>query len=209
MKKILLLIISIIFLSCKSESQVQINYANLLNDCLTQNDIKILNKGCGLFEKELLKNYNNEKVGLSYKKFLNDFQTMQLPKEMFQNKETTEFLSDLKKSDLFNKIWEKYEENVYEEIEIVTANENENIEPEKDFYQINGDGEYLSCLMTNCENPNLMEFLESIKEIPDISPGILAGALTNELNEKEFDKGIMRLIIAIDFFYELKLNLSE
>ena len=64
----------------------------------------------------MLKNYENEKVGNSYKEFLEGFQTMRIPREMFKNNQTSEFLIELEKSSLYNKIWKKYEEENEEEI---------------------------------------------------------------------------------------------
>ena len=134
---------------------------------------------------------------------------MRIPREIFANTETTEFLKSLKKSGLFNKIWKK-DEDENDEIIIITAPiKNEEIKTEKDFFRINENGIYFNCLMEKYQNPNLKKFLKTIKETPDISPGISASELTLELNEKEFDLGIVRLIIAINFYYELKINLSE
>ena len=209
MKKLILLIISIIFFSCKTESQEKINYANFFKSCLNKKEISLSNKGCELFEKELLKNYDSAKISNSYKDFLEGFQTMRIPRKIFANTETTEFLNSLKKSGLFNKIWKKNEDK-NDEINIITAPiENEEIKTEKDFFQINENGIYFNCLMDKYQNPNLKKFLKTIKETPDISPGISAHVLTLELNEKEFDSGIVRLIIAINFYYELKINLTE
>jgi len=210
MKKLTLLIITIIFFNCKTESQEKINYADFLGNCLNKREINLLNKGCEIFEKELLKNYENEKVGNSYKEFLEGFQTMRIPREMFKNNQTSEFLIELEKSSLYNKIWKKYEEENEEEIIIITAPiENQEKETEKYFYQINENGIYFNCLIEKSENENIKDYLKSIKETPDISPGILASVLANKLNEKELDTGILRLIIAVNFYYELKINLSE
>ena len=209
MKKLTLLIITIIFFSCKTESQEKIYYADFLENCLNKREINLLNKGCEIFEKELLKNYENEKVGSSYKEFLEGFQTMRIPREMFKNNQTSEFLIELEKSNLYNKIWKKNEEEIEEQIIITAPIENQEKEAEKDFYQINENGIYFNCLIEQNENENIKDYLKSIKETPDISPGILASVITNKLNEKEFDTGILRLIIAINFYYELKINLSE
>ena len=210
MKKLTLLIITIIFFSCKTEGQEKIKYADFFGNCLNKREINLLNKGCEIFEKELLKNYENEKVGNSYKEFLEGFQTMRIPREMFKNNQTSEFLIELEKSSLYNKIWKKYEEENEEEIIVITAPiENQEKETEKYFYQINENGIYFNCLIEKSENENIKDYLKSIKETPDISPGILASVLANKLNEKELDTGILRLIIAVNFYYELKINLSE
>jgi len=209
MKKLTLLIISIIIFSCNSQSQEKTNYADSLGNCLNEKEISLLNRGCDLFEKELLRNYDNENVGSSYKKFLEGFQTMQIPREIFENKETTEFLRSLKKSDLFQKIWKKYEDENDEIIAISKPTEKEVIKKEKDYFQINEKGIYFNCLEEKSKNLKLKNFLKNLKDTPEISPGISASVLTNQLNEKEFDSGIVRLIIAINFYYELKINLSE
>jgi len=214
MKKLTLLIIAIIFFSCKTESQEKINYADFLGDCLNKREISLLNKSCEVFEKELLKNYKNGKIGNYYKEFLEGFQTMRIPRKMFQNNQTSELLVELEKSSLYNKIWKKYEEENDEEndeeIIIITAPiENQEKETEKDFYQINENGIYFNCLIEKSENENVKDYLKTIKETPDISPGILASVLLNKLNKKVFNTGILRLIIAVNFYYELKINLPE
>jgi hypothetical protein len=210
MKKLTLLIITIIFFSCKTEGQEKIKYADFFGNCLNTREINLLNKGCEIFEKELLKNYENRKIGNSYKEFLEGVQTMRIPRKIFQNNQTSEFLIELEKSNLYNKIWKKYEEENEEEIIIITAPiENQEKKTEKDFYQINENGIYFNCLIEKSENENIKDYLKTIKETPDISPGILVSVLTNKLNEKEFDTGILRLIIAVNFYYELKINLSE
>jgi hypothetical protein len=209
MKKLTLLIISIIFFSCKPESQERINYANFFENCLTKKEINLLNKGCKLFEKELFKNYESEKISNNYKNFLEDIQTMRIQRKIFENKETTEFLKNLKKSGLYKKIWRKYKEEDEEVIIITAPMENQEKEAEKDFYQINENGIYFNCLIEQSENENIKAYLKIIKETPNVSPGILASVITNKLNEKEFDTGILRLIIAVNFYYELKINLFE
>ncbi|ANW96077.1 hypothetical protein AXE80_07205 [Wenyingzhuangia fucanilytica] len=208
MKKLLSLIILTIFFSFKSQCQEKINYANLLEKCFTQNEIKLLNNGCEIFENEILKIYTNENIGISYKEFLEDIQTMQIPLEVFENKKTTEYMNNLKKSELFNKIWEIYKREINTEIVVISNDDNES-KPEEEYFQIKRDGKYLNCLIENYENQNLKELLKAIKEVPDINPAILAIALTNEFKEEEFNSNIMRLIIAIDFYYELKLNLMK
>ena len=45
MKKLTLLIIAIIFFSCKTESQEKINYADLLGDCLNKREISLFPEG--------------------------------------------------------------------------------------------------------------------------------------------------------------------
>jgi hypothetical protein len=55
---------------------------------------------------------------------------MRIPREIFANTETTEFLKSLKKSGLFNKIWKKDEDKNDEIIIITPPIENEEIKTE-------------------------------------------------------------------------------
>lgn len=215
MKKILPLIITMLLISCKSESQELIDYGNIINDCLTQKEIKLLNKGCALFEKELLNCYDENNLIESYKAFLEGVQSINFPPEMFnKNSETTDFLNNLKEQDLFSEIWEKYDDNsmsVDDEIVVIEIETNiiRNEEPEMDFFKIKSDGKYLNCLIKNCHSLKLKEILESVKEFPDLSPGVFAEALINEIDNNKLNSEGLRLIVAINFYYEFKLHLSD
>jgi hypothetical protein len=178
MKKLILLIITITFFNCKTERKSEIDYADSLTNCLTKNEIRILNKGCEIFEKQILENFDNKNIGSSYKKFVESFKKH--PREIPENKIANEYLIELKKSELFNKIWS---ENQMNEM-------------------------FLECLVEKSQKPKVKEVLNEYKEVIGISLQVVSG-LSNYLNEKEFESRIIKIFIAIEFYYGLKINHLE
>ena len=179
MKKLTLLIITIIFFNCKTENQSQVDYADSLSNCLTKNEIKLLNKGCELFEKEILKINEKNNVGNSYKEYVESFK--EYPRKISESKNVNEYLIELKKSELYNKIW--------------TENQlNEN---------------FLDCLIEKSQKPKVKELLNGYKEIIDIALMVVSEGLNKSLTEKEFDSKTMKIFIGIEFYYGLKINQIE
>ena len=215
MKKIaLLILITISSLSC-NKSATKIDYANVLENCFSNTEIEILNEACTVFETQLSENYPNNPIGIKYKQFLADIGSLKEPDTLIKNTPKT-ILTKLKNSSAFDKIWIKYSETYYEddsyEIQEVTNLKNTGNETEyniKDFYITSPKGAYLECLLKNQNNKYINQYLLSLKEIGDISPHILAKGLANSLGDTDYNDKTVRLIIAMNLFYELELNLME
>jgi hypothetical protein len=143
---------------------------------LTENEIKLLNKGCELFEKEILEINGKNNAGNSYKKYVESFK--EYPRKISKSKKVNEYLIELKKSELYNKIWT---ENQLNEI-------------------------FLDCLIEKSQKPKVKELLNGYKEIIDIALMVVSEGLTNSLSEKEFESQIMKIFITIEFYYGLKIN---
>ena len=217
MKKILILtILFITMISCSENQNDKVDYANELTGCLSINDIRIINEACKLFEEKLKKEYREGNLTLKYKNYLKDINTLNVS-ENFINKNTpNQFIDKFKLSDTFKKIWlknsESYDKEETQEIAIeVVGEDNNQIEnyEEIDYYRVNPNGEYLNCLLKTNQNKYISEYLKNLKEFWDVSPHILAGGLCNTMTEKEFGNKILRLIIAINFYYELKMLIDE
>ncbi|SDR94843.1 hypothetical protein SAMN05216503_1485 [Polaribacter sp. KT25b] len=179
MKKLTLLIITIIFFNCKTENQSQVDYADSLSNYLTKNEIKLLNRGCELFEKEILKINEKNNVGNSYKEYVESFK--EYPRKISESKNINKYLIVLKKSELYNKIW--------------TENKlNEN---------------FLDCLIEKSQKPKVKELLNGYKEIIDIALIVVSESLNKSLTEKEYDSKTMKIFIGIEFYYGLKINQIE
>jgi len=215
MKKIaILILITISSLSCNKPDK-KIDYANVLENCFTNTEIEILNEACTLFESQLSENYPNDSIGIKYKRFLKDIGSLNEPTDLIKNSPKT-ILTKLRNSSVFDKIWIKYSETYYEdnshEIQVVTNLKNTENETEynpKDFYITSPKGEYLECLIKNQKNKYINEYLMSLKEIGDISPHILAQGLANSMKDNDYNNKTVRLIIAMNLFYELELNITE
>lgn len=179
MKKLTLLIITIIFFNCKSENKSQVDYANSLSNCLTKKEIKLLNKGCEIFEEEILKINERNNIGNSYKEYVESFK--EHPRKIPESKKVNDYLIELKKYNLFNKIWNQS-----------SLNEN-----------------FLDCLVEKSQKPKVKELLNGYKEIIDISLQVVSKGLNSSLTEKEFDSKTMKIFIGIEFYYGLKINQIE
>jgi hypothetical protein len=209
MKKIALILL-IAFTSC-SQTDKKIDYANSLENCLTKNDIQILNESCELFESKLNSIYPDEPLGMKYKLYLKDIGSLKNPIDS-----PNDFLIKLKKSDVFNKIWIKYSELYYEDdseqIQILTNSDNNETESDyepKDFYVLNPKGEYFDCLINNQKNKHINEYLVAIRDILDISPSILANGLFESMLDKDYDDKTVRLIIALHLYYEIQFMIND
>ena len=70
MNKILLLIFISFSLSCTSQEET--NYADKLADCLTKNDLKVLNEATSLFEEKLEEHYKRKNSNKNFKAYIED-----------------------------------------------------------------------------------------------------------------------------------------
>ena len=78
-------------------------------------------------------------------------------------------------------------------------------EDEFDPYCTNPYGNYFDCLTRQNKNKTIDDYLEAIKTEPGLSPGFTAGMQKENLTYEDFDNGLARLIIAINFYYEMGL----
>ena len=215
MKKIaFLILITISSLSC-NKTEKMTDYANILDNCFSNNEIEILNEACTLFESKLTDYYPKETIGIKYKRFLKDIASLNEPSTLIKDIPKTT-LTKLRNSSLFDKIWIKYSETYYEddshEIQVIANLENTENKTEyepKDFYITNPKGEYLECLIKNQKNKYVNEYLMTLKDIGDISPHILAQGLSNTMKDTDYDDKTVRLIIALNLFYELEFNITD
>lgn len=215
MKKIaILILISITSLSCNNNSK-KIDYGNILKNCFLEQEIALLNEACSQFESKLIEHYPKEPIGIAYKLYLKDISELNEPIGFIKNP-SNNLLGKLKKSSAFDKIWAKYSETYYEddsyEIQAKTNmknTENETEKTPKDFYITNPKGAYVDCLLKNQKNIFINEYLLAVKNIGEISPQILAQGLLNEMTDADYDDKTVRLIIAINLFYEQEFNISE
>ncbi|UMB61093.1 hypothetical protein MHL31_02560 [Lutibacter sp. A80] len=215
MKKIAtLILITIVSISC-NKPQNKIDYATILKSCFSNTEIEILNEACVVFEAQLSESYPNDAMGIKYKQFLNDIGTSNASSTLTKNTPKP-FLTKLKNSSVFDKIWIKYSETYYEDGSFETQEQtnlnnskNKNEYNPKDFYITNPKGAYLECLIKNQENKYVNEYLMTLRDIGAINPTILAKGLANSMKDNDYNDKTVRLIIAMNLFYELELNITE
>ncbi|PCI02546.1 MAG: hypothetical protein COB81_05155 [Flavobacteriaceae bacterium] len=215
MKKIaILILITITSLSC-NKTDKKIEYTNNLKNCFSENEIEILNEACTLFESKLNEHYPKESIGIKYKLYLKDISSLNEPIDLMRNS-PNDFSVKLRNSSVFDKIWVKYSEIYYEddsqEVQAITNSshmENKTDYEPKDFYVINPKGAYFDCLINNQKNEYINEYLIAIRDILDISPNILASGFYESIPDKDYDDKTVRLIIAMNLYYEIQLMIND
>ncbi|MBI6121452.1 hypothetical protein [Salegentibacter maritimus] len=209
MNKILLLFFTIISLSCTSQKES--NYADKLSDCLTENDIIILNEATSLFEKKLEEHYKRKNSNKNFKSYIEDLGSIppnyDFSPEFYSNDKTAEIIQEMKENKTFQKIWTKYEEdNSGEEIAIVSLSGEMEEEPEQKeliTYVLNPNGDYLKCLNSNYLNEPIKEVLNAQIKYGDLAPSIIAGAMNKKLKEEDFGNEMNKVVVAFALYYNM------
>lgn len=205
------IILAIILATTSCSSQTSVHYADSLEDCLTDEDISLLNEACQTFETQLTNKYSGQELGQAYKAFLQDIQTMNIPPNFFSTTDSKELLVRIKNSKTFDKIWTKLSSvETYDDIQIYTSDGQQD-KPQNEFdpYCTNPNGAYLDCLTKKNNNKTIADYLETIKSVPGVSPGLTASVLKDNLTKEDFESGLTRLIIAIGFYYEIGLMFEK
>jgi len=215
MNKILLLFFIAISLSCTSQKEN--NYADKLAECLTENDIKVLNEATSIFEKKLEEHYNQKNENENFKSYIEDLGSIprnyDFSPDFYVNDKTAGIIKKLKETKTFQKIWTKYEENVSEEeIAIVSLSGEIEEEPEQEeliSYVLNPNGDYLKCLNSNYSNEEIKEVLNAQTKYGDIAPSIIAGAMNTKLKEEDFEDDMNKVVVTFALYYNMANLLIE
>lgn len=207
-------VVSGLLLGC--QSQPPIKYADSFSGCLTEKDIALLNDLAGKFERHIVLTYGKD-VNKAYKRFLQDVGSMSLPKDFFEYSTFGADLTRLKGSDFYTKTWVRASTipSVMEEEMIpipLMDFEGENQAEEMEVYDpmvFSPEGVYLHCIQASNQNAVIIEYLDIVRSGIDISPHIMAKVLSENLSAKEYENGSIRLMIAINFHYQIGLMLLE
>lgn len=205
--KFLLLILTINLISC--QAQTDKNYADELKNCLSNDDVNLLNKATSHFEKLLSEHYQNSDNSENFNNYLTEIGSIQtemnFTADFYLNRSSIEILDEMEENGTFGKIWIEFIEDAKEdEIPIAVPPGYEEPEKEKiDLYILNSNGLYLECINKKSDNDEVKEVLNSQSQYGDISPSIMAGAMKNAMKKTDFDKGLNKTIIAIGFYYNI------
>ncbi|MFY0603557.1 MAG: hypothetical protein JXQ93_06375 [Flavobacteriaceae bacterium] len=208
MRKILCLIICLTLMQCgRSKKPNSLGLANVLYDCLTSEDIDILNEGITVFENHLKKAYEGSQDSELevYKKYLNNLSRMSFDRSFFQSKESIDYLIKLKKTKTFKVLYKLYEEPKYDdEVAVPITSRDEQIQEKEefpDFFVLDEGGSFSSCLRKKSTVKDLKDYFETLKKVSDIAPTIKAGAFLEILKKSDKDLEIIKLSIAFDIYY--------
>lgn len=195
--------------SCKSQQTS--NYAGELQGCLGPSDIELLNTLSNKFENHIKQTYKVPATQ-SYKKYLQSVATGSFPQDFFRYSTFESDMNRFRNSEFYKRSWVKTsnfnEEAIIEVPPTVIDGEVQNQEV-YDPIALDPTGNYVNCLTNKNNSKAINDYLEVIKAGIDISPGLVAQALYENLSEEELDGGLTRLIIAINFHYQIGLLITE
>ena len=208
----IILYLNLLILTIAScQSQPTIDYANKLKDCLEPKDIELLNSLAGNFEKHIIGTYNlpaNE----SYKRYLQDVATINFPQNFFSYSTFKEDLNRFRNSEFYRRTWVKTSTFDKESIIMVPPTVVDGKVEQHEAHDpivIDPNGNYVSSLTKNIESKALNDYMEVVKEGIDISPTLVAQSLYENLSDEELDNSLTRLIIAVNFHYQIGLLMND
>lgn len=183
--KLLLILLAVAFFSCNSPSQTEEN-----NDCLNEVENSIIKEAQENFEKALKAYYKSDDLNEMYLDFLNDFSEMKFPPQFFVNNPSYKVIEKLQTQDLIKNYWIS------------------DSEEDAKLFLIRTDvsGHWFNCLSKTLSNSDLMEVINTMEQIKNLSPGIIASAFHESLKGKKITSNIKK-IIALSFYYEQSLML--
>jgi len=193
------------------QSQPTVNYANELEGCLEPNEIELLNSLASNFESHIMETYELTQTE-SYKRYLQDVSTGNFPQNFFSYSDFEEDMNRFRNSEFYKRTWVKTssfddESDIMVPPTVVDGKVQQ--QEEYDPIVIDPTGNYVNCLSANIKSKAVNDYMEVVKAGIDISPGLVAQALYENFTDKELDNSLTRLIIAINFHYQIGLMLTE
>ena len=194
------------FTSCNS--QAPITYANELENCLTRSEVSLLNSLCESFEGHITKTYNLQPTE-AYKKYLEQLSNTSFPPDFFKYQS---FASDIDKfynSSIYKKAWVAASSFRKEpEIEIPPINGGTQEQEAPDPVVLDPTSDYVQCLMKQNKVKAINDYLEVVNAGIDVSPALIASALKDNFTDEDLNNKLTRLIIAINFHYQISLYVA-
>jgi|GEM_PF-3167485 len=192
------------------QSQPTANYANEFDGCLEPNDIELLNYLAENFERHIKETYELTPTE-SYKRYLQDVSTGNFPKNFFSYSGFEEDMNRFQNSEFYKRTWVKTSTFDEESIIEVPPTVVDGIAKQQEVYDpivIDPTGDYVNCLSKSIESKAINDYMEVVKAGIDISPGLVAQALYENLSDEELNYSLTRLIIAINFHYQIGLLIT-
>ena len=199
----------VIIASC--QSQPTVNYANKLDGCLEPNAIELLNSLADNFESHITETYELT-LSESYKRYLKDVGTGNFPENFFSYSDFQEDMNRFRNSEFYKQTWVKTSTFDKESIIEVPPTVVDGKVQQQEAYDplvIDPTGNYVNCLSKSIRSKALNDYMEVVKAGIDISPGLVAQVLYENFSDEDFDNSLTRLIIAVNFHYQIGLMLTE
>ena len=141
------------------------------------------------FDIVVKKYYPNEKINISYKKYLTDLTQRKVNPQIIQEENTKKIFLETKKTSTFLKVWKKKSSNKSKK------------------HIINFDGIYMKHLIASCQNESFKKFLKdtsaTMNEVPNLSPFILASTYAENLKDEDYNLKNVKQAVSILFYYDI------
>lgn len=183
-----------------------------LQGCFNKTETDLLNNAFNIFEKKLTKYYKENNTSVLYQKYLIDYSKFNIPASFFFSPESKIVFDKLNNSTLLNKIWiKKTLEDLYPEdeniVEIKFDEKKDKKPSDTYFYIINPKGVYFKTLIKKNKNKRFFnEYLNILKQVPDLNDSIHSESLTKGLNSEDFKSPLIKFAICLDFYYNALFN---
>ena len=164
----------------------------------------------GKFEGHINKTYELTSTE-SYKRYLKDVATGNFPQDFFSYSTFREDMNNFRNSEFYNKTWvntSSFNEEFIIDVPPTVVNGEVQEQEVYDPIVIDPTGEYVNCLAKSIESKAINDYMEVVKAGIDISPGLVAQALYENLTDEELNDSLTRLIIAINFHYQIGLLIT-
>lgn len=195
-------------ISCESQSTVQ--YANSLEGCLSPSEISLLNTLCQNFETHITNTYELSPTE-SYRQYIGNVAKGNFPQNFFKYQSFESDMNQFYNSTFYQSEWVKTSTFDKESIMEVppTMVDGKILQQEMpDPIVLNPTGDYVKCLSSKNKVQAINDYLEIVKSGVDVSPGLVASAISENMTEQDLNSEMTRLIIAINFHYQIGLYVT-
>ena len=175
-------VLFLLLFSCSSQSDEAVKNS-IFKECLKYKEIQLINKTVELFEKQVNKRYEANQ----YKRFLIEMKGFAIEPDFFLKSELIQYLLENKDSDAFKAFWQE----------------------EAGTFSIQVNGNYMNCLKQKSTSETLIEIINTLQKVPNISPGLVANTLEAEISEEDYNEDAIKTFIALNICAEFALNIHS
>lgn len=184
--KLLAFLIFVIQMGCTA----QIDSKNQLN-CLDNSELKFIDKAQSNFESALKVYYKTENIDKMYIDFLEGFSKMEFPPQFFLNEPSLQIIQEFQNNDGFQSdYWISESEEDAERFLPFT----------------NLESPWFICFTKDLNNQDLSEMFNTMKAMPNLSPGLIAGGFKESIKNQKLTKQI-KVLIAMKFYYQQSITI--
>lgn len=200
MKYYLICIMLFLCLSCKEYGDYP--------ECFSEKDKITFNLLLNNFENHLKERYKENDLNVLYKTYLEDLSKSKIDEYFLLSDRTVNVLYGLTDEE-FVEIWVlPLEDGTF--FDDTNPNLNPNDFKWSIFYTINPKEKFYTCGIKNSTNKEVISFFDKTFKIGDVNYELLSSAFLEVIKNEEITNDyLLRLIVAVKFYYELSLYYSS